>query len=142
MPKDKPAKPPIPYIQNASPAIGSRVKVWVDKASKDLLIESQTGAITRDIYGICLEDVVFSTEATARGAVRCFATGRLLAVPGTREGTEMEREIRQAARGHLDFYWWRDKKWPIAKARRAYIAPPHGGFPTSLAVDPVGAANP
>ncbi|MEQ8451614.1 hypothetical protein [Roseivivax sediminis] len=141
MPKDKRPKPAIPYIQNASPAIGSRVKVWFDKASKDLLIESETGAITRDIYGICLDDVAFDTETTARGAVRCFATGRLLAVPGTRESTEMECEIRQAARGHPDFYWWRDKKWPIAKARQAYIAPPHGGFPTSLAVDPVGAAN-
>ncbi len=142
MPKDKRPKPAIPSIQRQPPAIGSRVKVWFDKASKDILIESETGAIARDIYGICLEDVVFDTETTARGAVRCFATGRLLVVPGTREGTEMEREIRQAARGHLDFYWWRDKKWPIAKARQAYIAPPHGGFPTSLAVDPVGAANP
>ena len=141
MPKDKRPKPAIPSIQQQPPAIGSRVKVWFDKASKDLLIESETGAIARDIYGICLEDVVFDTETTARGAVRCFATGRLLAVPGTREGTAMEREIRQAARGHLDFYWWRDKKWPVAKARQAYIAPPHGGFPTSLAVDPVGAAN-
>ncbi|MGV0819435.1 hypothetical protein [Martelella sp. AMO21009] len=54
----------------------------------------------------------------------------------------MEHEIRQAAQGHLDFYWSRDKAWPIAKARQAYIAPPHGGFPTNLAVDPVGAANP
>ncbi|BCH19613.1 hypothetical protein [Mesorhizobium sp. L-2-11] len=64
--KFKPAKPPIPNIQNASPAIGSRVKVWFDKPSKDLLIESETGAITRDIYGICLEDVLFDTETTAR----------------------------------------------------------------------------
>lgn len=142
MPTDKLAKRAIPHIQRQPPAIGSRVKVWFDKASKDLLIESETGDITRDIYGICLEDVLFDAERTARGAVRCFATGRLLAVPGTRESTEMERGMRQAAQGHLDFYWWRDKAWPIAKARQAYIAPPHGGFPTNLAVDPVGAANP
>lgn len=142
MQKDKPVKPPIPYIQNTSPAIGSRVKVWFDKASKYLLIACETGTITRDIYGICLEDVMFDTETTARGAVRCFATGRLLAIPGTRESTEIEREIRQASKGHLDFYWWRDKEWPIATARQAYIAPPQGGFPTSLAVDPDGATNP
>jgi len=70
MQRDKAVKPSIPYIQNAPPAIGGRVKVWFDKASKDLLIESETGAITRDTYGICLEDVVFATETTARGAVR------------------------------------------------------------------------
>lgn len=74
MPKDKPPKPAIPSIQRRPPAIGSCVKVWFDKASKDLLVASETGAITRDIYGICLEDVVFDTETTARGAVRCFAT--------------------------------------------------------------------
>lgn len=71
MPKDKRPRPAIPYIQNASPAIGSRVKVWFDKVSKDLLIESETGAITRDIYGICLEDVAFDTES--RLAAQCDA---------------------------------------------------------------------
>jgi len=132
MQKNKSAKPSIPNIQNASPAIGSCVKVWFDKASKDLLVASETGTITRDIYGICLEDVTFDTEATARGAVRCFAKGRFLAVPGTRESTEIEREIRQAAKGHLDFYWWRDKEWPIATARQAYIAPPMADFRPAL----------
>ncbi|MAN76609.1 MAG: hypothetical protein CML24_05320 [Rhizobiales bacterium] len=63
-------------MQNASPAIGNRIKAWFDKASEDLFIEIETGAITRDIYGMCLEDVVFDTEITARGAVKWFAIGR------------------------------------------------------------------
>lgn len=136
MPRQKPAKPSIPHIQRQPPAIGSRVKVWFDKTSKDLLIESETGELSRDIYGVCLADVVFDTETTARGAIRCFASGRFLAVPGTRESSDIERQMRASAREHLDFYWWRDTRWPIVEARQAYIAPPHGGFPTSLAVDP------
>lgn len=137
VPKKKPTKPHIPYIQREPPAIGSRVKVWFDKGAKEFLIESETGAVTQDIYGICLGDVVFDTETTARGAVRCFVIGTFLAVPGSHESREVERQIRAAAPSHLEFYWWRDKKWPISKARLARIAPPHGGFPTSLVVDPV-----
>ena len=67
-PKKKPAKPHIPYIQKEPPAIGSRVKVWFDRGSREFLIKSEAGAVTRDIYGVCLEDVVFDTETTARRA--------------------------------------------------------------------------
>lgn len=121
--------------------IGSRVKVWYDKSSKELLVQSDGGAISKDIYGVCLGDALFDTETSARGAVRCFVVGTLLAVPSTREGQEIERQIRAKARGHLEFYWWRDKRWPISRARLACIAPPHGGFPTNLVIDPVAAED-
>lgn len=126
-------KPAIPFIQKNPPALGTKVKVWFDKSSTHLLIESN-GTLARDIYGVCLEDVSFGTETTLRGAVRCFATGRLLAIPGTHESSTIQRQILKEADGFLDFHWWRDKKWPIAKARKAVIAPPRGGFPTSAAV--------
>lgn len=140
-PRTKPSKPSIPFIQKEPPAVGSRVKVWFDKNSQELLVQSDGGAISKDIYGVCLGDALFDTETTTRGAARRFAVETLLAVPGTREGQEVERQIRAAARGHLEFYWWRDNRWPISSARLACIAPPHGGFPTSLAVDPVAAKD-
>jgi hypothetical protein len=109
--------------------------VWFDKNSQDLLIETPQGERTRDIYGVCLGNATFETEKTPRGAVRCFVTGEFLAIPGTNEGSDLARKIIRAARNPLEFYWWRDKSWPIQRARWALIQKPHGGFSTCRATD-------
>lgn len=127
----------VPFLQQDPPALGSVVKVWFEKREKVLFIEGEGGRRWRDIYGVCLEDVQFSTDATPRGATRCFATGKLLGIPGTNESHEVQRDILKQSRDHLEFYWWRDKRWPILSARLAYLSPPHGGFMTNVVVDPV-----
>ncbi|MFZ3481650.1 hypothetical protein [Sphingomonas sp. 3-13AW] len=116
--------------------VGKRVKVWYDRGARALLIEDHTSHRVRDIYGVCLEDVEFEVEATPRGGSRCYAKGILLADPNTCESTKLKTEIRREAGGGLDFYWSRDKRWPVAGARRALIAPPHGGFATCSVIDP------
>lgn len=101
----------------------------------DLIFESTEGQRSRDFMGVCISDAVFDPEPSARGSNRCFATGDFLAVPGSRESRDIESEIRARGRSHLEFYWWRDHTWPLRKARLAFIAKPHGGFPTSMVVD-------
>jgi hypothetical protein len=32
----------MPFMQRQPPIVGSRIKVWLDKVSKDLLIENET----------------------------------------------------------------------------------------------------
>jgi len=124
----------IPWIGNSPPEIGSRVKVWFDKRSGDLIIETALGAKSRDIYGVCLSDAIFGTEKTPRGAVSCFVVGTFMAVPGSNESHEIKRAISARGGKHLDFYWWKNKDWPITTAALALIAKPHGGFPTCYAV--------
>ena len=46
------------------------------------MVEDETGHLTWDIYGVPLSDVVFETEKTPRGAVRCVAFGNLIAIAG------------------------------------------------------------
>ena len=46
------------------------------------MVEDETGHLTWDIYGVPLSDVVFETEKTPRGAVRCVAFGNLIAITG------------------------------------------------------------
>lgn len=130
-------KPKIFHIAKYPPSIGSRVKVWFDTKERHLLVEDETGRVTNDIYGMPLADVVFETETTSRGADRCVARGTIMATANTHEESEARRAIIQEARTSMEFYWTRDKQWPFAKARLALISPPHGGFPTSYAVDPV-----
>ena len=101
------------------------------------MIEDETGHLTWDIYGVPLSDVVFETEKTLRAAVRCVAFGNLIAITHTNEATEARQMIIREAGRSMDFYWNRDKQWPIAGARLALISKPWGGFPTSYAVDPV-----
>lgn len=125
----------VAYVDRRPPEIGSRVKVWFDRRSGDLLVEASDGAVSKSIYNVCLGDAVFGAEQTTRGATRCVVTGTFLAIPGTRESSDIEREIHGIAREHLDFYWTRDKSWPISRARLACIGKPHGGFPTSMAAD-------
>lgn len=115
--------------------VGTQVKVWFDKKDATLIAESDSNAM-RCIYGICLGDVEFGTELTKRGAVRCFAAGKLLADPFSNEGTDYRVKIMQEAGEFLEFYWWRDKSWPLSAASKALIAGPHGGFPTCAAIDP------
>jgi len=124
-----------PWVSSRPPAIGSRVKVWFDKKEQQLLVETKQGERTRDIYGVCLGNAVFETEPTARGAVRCYVKGDFLVVPGTNESSDLILRIRRAAQDRLDFYWWRDRSWPVSRARWAVIEKPHGGFPTCCATD-------
>jgi hypothetical protein len=133
----KAEKPKIFYISKHPPRIGSRVKVWFDKKEGHLMIEDETGHVTWDIYGVPLSDVVFETETTQRGAVRCVARGNIIAIPNTNEATEERQKIIREARNSMEFYWSRDKSWPYAGARLALISKPQGGFSTSYAVDPV-----
>lgn len=130
-------KPQIFHIAKYPPPTGSRVKVWFDTKERELLVEDETGRVTYDIYGMPLSDVVFETETTPRGAIRCVARGNIIARPSTREESEMRQAIIREAHHSMDFYWSRDKQWPFASARLAVISPPRGGFPTSYAVDPV-----
>lgn len=133
----KTEKPKIFHIATFPPPIGSRVKVWFDTKERHLLVEDESGRVTYDIYGMPLSDVVFETEMTSRGAVRCVARGNIMATANTHEESEARQAIIQEARTSMEFYWTRDKQWPFAKARLALISPPHGGFPTSYAVDPM-----
>jgi hypothetical protein len=133
----KAEKPKIFHIAKYPPPIGSRVKVWFDTKERQLLVEDETGRVTWDIYGMPLADVVFETEMTPRGAVRCVAWGNIIGLANTREESEARRAIKHEARNSMDFYWSRNKQWPFARARLALISPPRGGFPTSYAVDPV-----
>ena len=137
MSKTKSALPPVPFVQNRSPAIGTRIKVWFDKPSRNLLIEDEAGKVSQDIYGVCLGDVEFNVETTSRGAIRCFVVGTFLAVPGSAESLSIQRQMHTERGRYLEFYWWRDRAWPISRARLAFIARPHGGFPTNLVVDSV-----
>ena len=84
----KAEKPKIFSIGHHPPRIGSRVKVWFDKKETHLMVEDETGHLTWDIYGVPLSDVVFETEKTPRGAVRCVAFGNLIAITHTNEATE------------------------------------------------------
>lgn len=113
------------------------MKVWFDTKERHPLVEDETGRATWDIYGMPLADIVFETETTPRGAIRCVARGNIIAIANTHEESEARRTIIQAAHGSMDFYWSRDKQWRFARARLALISPPHGGFPTSYTVDPV-----
>jgi len=133
----KAEKPKIFHVAKYPPPIGSRVKVWFDTKERRLLVEDETGRVTYDIYGMPLADVVFETEMTPRGAVRCVARGNIIAIANTREESEARRAIVHESRNSMDFYWSRDKQWPFASARMALISPLYGGFPTSYAVDPV-----
>jgi hypothetical protein len=133
----KAEKPKIFFISKYPPRIGSRVKVWFDKKEGDLMIEDETGRVTCDIYGVPLSDVVFETETTPRGAIRCVAIGNIIAIPHTRRADVARQRIIREARSSMDFYWSRDKQWPFAGARLALISKPQGGFATSYAVDPV-----
>jgi hypothetical protein len=130
-------KPKIFHIAKYPPPIGSRVKIWFDMKERQLTIEDETGRVTWDIYGVLLSDVVFDTELTPRGAVRCVARGNIIAIPSTSGYTETSHNIIKEAGRSMEFYWSRDKQWPFAGARLALISPPQGGFPTSYAVDPV-----
>ena len=95
----------------------------------------RSAQVTWDIYGVPLSDVVFETETTPRGAVRCVAIGNIIAIPSTSGCSEISHNIIKEARGSLEFYWHRDKAWPYAGARLALISSmPRGGFPTSYAV--------
>ena len=127
----------VPYVDRQPPKIGSRVKVWFDRRSGDLLIETSDGMVSKSIYDVCLGEAVFETEPTVRGATRCVVRGAFLAIPGSHESHAIQSEIHAIAQQHLDFYWSRDKTWPIRSARLASIAKPHGGFPTSMAADAV-----
>ena len=109
----------IPHVSRQPPEIGSRVKIYFDRKSGDLIIESPEGQRCRDFLGVCIGEAVFDTEPTVRGSTRCIVTGNFLAVPGTRESRDIESEIRAQGRSHLEFYWWRDKTWPLRKARPA-----------------------
>lgn len=133
----KAEKPKIFDIAKHPPPIGSRVKVWFDTKERQLLVEDEADRVSRDIYGMPLSDVVFDTETTPRGAVRCVARGNIMAIPNTNEATEARGRIIHEARSSMEFYWSRDRSWPYAGARLALISPPHGGFATSYAVDPV-----
>jgi hypothetical protein len=79
----KAEKPKIFSIGHHPPRIRSRVK-----GETHLLVEDETGHLTWDIYGVPLSDVVFETEKTPRGAVRCVAFGNLIAITHTNEATE------------------------------------------------------
>ncbi len=133
----KAEKPKIFHIAKYPPPIGSRVKVWLDTKERHLLVEDESGRVTYDIYGMPLADVVFEIETTPRRAVRCVARGNIIAIVNTNEESEARRSIIHEARSSMDFYWSRDKQWPFARARLALISLPHGGFPTSYAVDHV-----
>lgn len=109
--------------------------VSFDRKSGSLIIEADDGTKTQDIYGVALGDAVFDVVTTARGAARCVVSGSFLAVPGTPKCNEIQRRILAEANGSLDFYWSRDKSWPLRGAKFAFIGKPHGGFPTSWAVD-------
>ena len=89
------------------------MKVWYDKKEGDLLIQDGTGRVTRDIYGIPLSDVEFTTETTPRGAVRCVAIGNILAVPPSRECSELSPQTLVEARGSMEFYGTATKRGPM-----------------------------
>src|SRR6478672_2231398 len=91
-------KPRIVHISTQPPPIGSRVKVWFDRRECHLLVEDATGRVTWDIYGMPLADVVFETETTLGGAVRCVARGNIIALPNTNEATEARHRITVEAR--------------------------------------------
>jgi len=100
----KAEKPKIFSIGHHPPRIGSRVKVWFDKKEKThLMVEDETGHLTWDIYGVPLSDVVFETEKTPRGAVRCVAFGNLIAITHTNEATEARQMIIREAGRSMDF---------------------------------------
>lgn len=124
-------KPTIFFITKYPPRIRSRVKVWFDKKEGDLMIEDETGQVTRDFYEVPLSDVVFETETMSRGAIRCVAIGNILAIPSTSGYSETRHNIIKQARGGMEFYWHRDKVWPYARACLALISKPQGGFATS-----------
>jgi hypothetical protein len=128
-------KPKIYHIAKYPPPVGGRVKVWFDKATSHLLVEDETGRVGWDIYGVPLSDVVFETETTPRGAVRCLARGTIIATSNTRADQEARANIITTGRP-IEFYWTRDKQWPIASARVALISKPDGGFTSCYAVDP------
>ena len=132
----KAGKSTIFHIAKYPPPIGSRVKVWFDTKERQLLVEDETGRVTYDIYGVPLTDVVFETETTPRGAIRCVARGTIIAIANTRGDSDTRHSIIKAGRS-MEFYWSRDKQWPFAGARLAVISPPRGGFPSSYVVDPV-----
>lgn len=113
------------------------MKVWFDKATSQLLVEDETGRVGWDIYGVPLADVAFETETTPLGAVLCVARGIIITIANNREDTDTRHSIIKEAGRSTEFYWSRDKQWPIASARLAVIPPPRGGFATSYAVDPV-----
>lgn len=132
----KEAKPKIYFISTNPPPIGGRVKVWHDKKDGDLMIEDASGRVHRDIYGVPLSDVEFTTETTPRGAVRRVAIGNILAIPPSRECSDLSHKILVEAGRSMEFHWHRDKAWPYADARQALIEKSCGGFSTSYAVDP------
>jgi hypothetical protein len=137
----KAEKPKIFHIVKYPPPVGSRVKVWFDTKERQLTVEDETGRVTWDIYGVPLSDVKFTTEMTPRGAIRCVAIGNIIAIPSSRECSDLSHKILVEARGPMEFYWSRDKAWPYAGARLAVICKPQGGFATSYAVDPVPKAT-
>lgn len=124
-----------PFVSSNPPAIGSKVTVSFDRKSGNLIIEADDGTKTQDIYGVALGDAFFEVITTPRGASRCVVSGSFLAVPGSAEGQALQRKILAEAKGPLDFYWSRDKTWPLMRARLAFIGKPRGGFPTSAVVD-------
>ena len=104
----KAEKPKVFHIAKYPPPIGSRVKVWFDTKERQLIVEDETGRVTRDIYGMPLADVVFETEMTPRGAVRCVARGNIIALANPHEESEARRAIIQEARSSS-----RDEQWPL-----------------------------
>jgi hypothetical protein len=99
------------------------VKVWFDKATSQLLVEDETGRVGWDIYGVPLADVVFETETTPRGAIRCVARGTIITIANTREDSDTRHSIIKEAGRSIEFHWSRDKQWPFAGARLALISP-------------------
>jgi hypothetical protein len=64
-----------------------------------LSLAAETGHVTWDIYGVPLSDVVFETETTPRGAVRCVAIGNIIAIPSTSGCSEISHNIIKEAPG-------------------------------------------
>ena len=113
--------------------IGSEVEVWFDRKQRGLMVKDALGHAVRSIYSVCLSDVIFHSGRTKRGAVRCYATGRLMCDPNSNEATELRQAILRQSGGFMQFHWWKDTAWPMETAVRAVIGMPHGGFPTSAA---------
>lgn len=119
-----------PYVKKGRPEPGSTVKVWFDKVAHDLVVEMENGESLQSTLGVILKDAVFQVEDDARGRPRCIVSGKF--VPEDTASTELIIGLRE--KQSLDFYWWRDKAWPIARARIAVVNKPHGGFPTTFVV--------
>ncbi|TJV15862.1 hypothetical protein [Mesorhizobium sp.] len=119
-----------PYVKKGRPEPGSAVKVWFDKATRDLVVEMETGEALQSTFGVILKDAVFQVEVDGRGRSRCIVTGKF--VPEDIASAELAIGPRE--KQSLDFYWWRDKVWPIARARIAFVNKPHGGFLTTYVV--------